>query len=90
MADDKARASSSDGLGDVDSFNKAALKAVSVACKLSNGLPSENKADHDYYSSFAGFRTVMDACTARLVALLFIENCNIISNYCIVFHLNIS
>ena len=68
MADDKAQGPSANVLDDVDGFNKAALKAVSVACKLSNSLPSENKADHDYYSSFAGFRSVMDSCTARFVS----------------------
>ena len=56
--------------GNVDSFNMSALRAVSKACKMSNSLPSENKADHDYYSSFAGFRSVMDSCTSRVESVM--------------------
>ena len=56
--------------GPLDSFHAAALKKVSLATKSSNGLPSEKKEDFDYYSSFSGFRTVMDSCTGRIEAMM--------------------
>jgi hypothetical protein len=37
------------------------LRRILMATKLSNDLPGEKRADYDYYSTFAGFRAVMQA-----------------------------
>ena len=71
MGDRKEAPEASSPVDDVTAFNAAALKAVAMACKLSNALPSENKADHDYYSSFSAFRSVMESCTSRYLPCFF-------------------
>jgi hypothetical protein len=37
------------------------LRRILLATKLSNDLPGEKRADYDYYSTFAGFRAVMQS-----------------------------
>ena len=45
----------------LDQFNQEALRALALATKASNGIPSDRKEDWDFYTTFKSFRQVTDA-----------------------------
>ena len=54
----------------VDSYSQASLRRILMATKASNSLPGDKKADWDYYSTFPGFRSVMEAQQTNLRSML--------------------
>lgn len=50
-----------DGFPNLDSFNQEALRAIALATKASNGIPSDRKEDWDFYTTFKSFRQVANA-----------------------------
>jgi hypothetical protein len=49
------------GFPNLDSFNQESLKAIAMATKASNSIPSDRKEDWDYYTTFKSFRQVSGA-----------------------------
>lgn len=49
------------GFATVDQFSQANLRKILLATKYSNELPADKKTDWDYYTTFPGFRQVMNA-----------------------------
>ena len=62
----------------IDSFTQESLKRINYATKASNAIPSDRKEDWDYYSTFKGFRQVMNvqgnAIQRQILALLKYNN----------------
>ena len=54
----------------VDAYSQASLRRILMATKASNSLPGDKKADWDYYSTFPGFRSVMEAQQSNLRSML--------------------
>ena len=54
----------------VDSYSQASLRRILMATKASNSLPGDKRADWDYYSTFPGFRSVMEAHQTTLQCML--------------------
>ena len=62
------------GFKSLDEFNQETLKAIALATKTSNAIPSDRKEDWDFYTTFKSFRQVQaaqcDNLRQRLTAIL--------------------
>ena len=54
----------------LDQFNQEALRALALATKASNGIPSDRKEDWDFYTTFKSFRQVTDAQSETIRKLI--------------------
>ena len=54
----------------LDQFNQEALRAIALATKNSNGIPSDRKEDWDFYTTFKSFRQVTDTQSETIRKLI--------------------
>eukprot|EP00095_Tigriopus_kingsejongensis_P003605 snap_masked-scaffold1570_size35393-processed-gene-0.9 protein:Tk03605 transcript:snap_masked-scaffold1570_size35393-processed-gene-0.9-mRNA-1 annotation:"exosome component 10" len=56
------------GHSDLDQFSQSCLRTIGKAIQASNQLPSREKKNFDFYSTFKGFRNVLDAESNAILA----------------------